>query len=64
MSAPVSFDGAGAPYDASRVNQDGQFNLDMHKAYSPLYLPITFAVQYGISFAGMTAVVVHTIRMS
>ena len=64
MSAPISFDNTGAHYDASRVIQDGQFNLDMYKAYSPLYLLITFAVQYGISFAGMTAVVVHTIRMS
>ena len=64
MSAPISFDNTGAPYNASRVIQDGKFNLRMCEAYSPLYLPVTFAVQYGISFAGMTAVVVHTIRMS
>ena len=62
MSASISFDNTGQPYDPSAVIQDGTFNLEMYKAYSPLFIPITFALAYGIAFASMAAVLVHTWR--
>jgi len=30
-----------------------------YKAYSPLFLPVTFAVSYGLSFAAVTSIVTH-----
>ncbi|KAI5124408.1 hypothetical protein M0805_008292 [Coniferiporia weirii] len=60
MSAASTFDNTGAIYDASAIIQDGTFNLDLYKAYSPLYIPITFAVSYGVTFASFTSVIVHT----
>ncbi|KAH8120611.1 glutathione transporter [Phellopilus nigrolimitatus] len=60
MSAPLSFDNTGMVYDANSVIQDGAFNEDLYKAYSPLYMPITFVLSYGSTFASFTAVVVHT----
>lgn len=49
-------------YQVSKiVNSDLTFNLDSYKKYSPLYLSTTFAISYGLSFASITATVVHTI---
>jgi hypothetical protein len=31
-----------------------------YKSYSPIYLSTTFALQYGLSFASISAVLVHT----
>jgi hypothetical protein len=36
------------------------FNQAKYEAYSPLFLSTTFALCYGISFATVTSVVVHT----
>lgn len=62
MSAAATFDNTGMYYDATAVIQDGQFNLDLYKSYSPLYMPITFVLFYGVTFASFTSVVVHTYR--
>lgn len=62
MSASIAFDNTGLPYDPTIIIQDGQFNVEAYKAYSPMFLPITFAMAYGLSFASMTAVLVHTFR--
>ena len=62
ISAAMVFDNAGMPYEPTSVIQDGVFNLDLYKSYSPLFMPITFVLSYGVSFASFTAVVVHTYR--
>lgn len=36
------------------------FNQAKYEAYSPLFLSTTFALCYGISFATVTSVIVHT----
>lgn len=41
------------------MNSDGTFNVAEYEAYSPSFLPATFAFVYGISFAALTAVPVH-----
>lgn len=64
MSAPISFDNTGMPYDPSAVIQNGNFSIDMYKSYSPLFIPVTFAIAYGVAFASFTAVIVHTYCMS
>lgn len=62
MSALIPFDNTGMPYDPSIVIVNGTFNVQAYEAYSPLFLPITFIMAYGISFAAMTSVIVHTFR--
>ncbi|KAG9026338.1 hypothetical protein FRB95_008983 [Tulasnella sp. JGI-2019a] len=60
MSSSMSFDNLGHTYNASRVVVDGTFQPDLYKAYSPLYISITFAISYGLSFGTLTATIVHT----
>lgn len=61
MSTRGSFDNTGAPYDVSKIlNPDITFNREAYEAYSPLFLSTTFALNYGISFASITATLVHT----
>jgi hypothetical protein len=62
MVSSQIFDNTGSPYNVSRViNDDVTFNLDAYKAYSPLFIPITFALTYGLSFAAITSSPVHTL---
>lgn len=60
ISSSGTFDNTGSSYNVSAVIQDGQFNLDMYKAYSPLFLSMTYALSYGVTFAAFTSVIVHT----
>ncbi|CAL1696779.1 unnamed protein product [Somion occarium] len=55
-----AFDNTGAHYDVMRIlTSDFKFDMDKYKAYSPLFLSTTFAVSYGLSFASITATIVH-----
>ncbi|KAI0247351.1 OPT oligopeptide transporter [Lactifluus subvellereus] len=57
-----SFDNTGNIYNVSRIiNADGSFNLQAYQSYSPVFLSISFAVLYGLSFASITAVLMHTL---
>ena len=54
------YDNTASVYNITRVmNADGTFNVAEYEAYSPSFLPATFAFVYGISFAALTAVPVH-----
>ncbi|XP_006456142.1 hypothetical protein AGABI2DRAFT_77707, partial [Agaricus bisporus var. bisporus H97] len=56
------YDNTGAPYDVSRVlNADSTLNFDAYKAYSPLYLPTSFVMSYGLSFLAITATITHAL---
>ncbi|KAF8525148.1 OPT oligopeptide transporter [Hysterangium stoloniferum] len=59
MAAPVVFDNTGFPYDISRIVVDGVFSPELYQQYSPLYLPLAFAISYGLQFATFTATLVH-----
>ncbi|KAL8887650.1 MAG: hypothetical protein Q9215_004811 [Flavoplaca cf. flavocitrina] len=55
------FDNTGKPYNVSRIlTPDFLFDRDKFEAYSNVYLPITYALAYGVQFAGLTALVTHT----
>ena len=60
MTSTLAFDNTGMPYDPTIVIQDGVFNEEAYKAYSPVFIPVTLAMGYAISFAAMTGVLVHT----
>ncbi|KAI4256335.1 MAG: hypothetical protein L6R42_006281, partial [Xanthoria sp. 1 TBL-2021] len=55
------FDNTGKPYDVGRIlTPDFLFDPDKFEAYSNVYLPITYALAYGVQFAGLSALVTHT----
>lgn len=61
LSAAV-FDNTGNPYDVSKIlTPDFIFDEEAYKRYSPIYLPITYALSYAVQFAGLTALLTHTI---
>ncbi|KIK68259.1 hypothetical protein GYMLUDRAFT_35638 [Collybiopsis luxurians FD-317 M1] len=56
-----SFNNNGTRYNVKKItNSDLTFNQTAYEAYSPLYLPATFALSYGLSFASMTAIISHS----
>ncbi|EJD01572.1 OPT oligopeptide transporter [Fomitiporia mediterranea MF3/22] len=62
ISSRTSYDNTGGEYNVSRIlRPDGTFDEDAYHAYSPLFLSATFILSYGLSFAGITATIVHTV---
>ncbi len=56
-----TFDNTGKQYNVSQIiNSDSSFNLQAYKAYSPIFLSISFAITYGLNFAAITATLTHT----
>ncbi|KAI1324286.1 OPT oligopeptide transporter protein-domain-containing protein [Xylariaceae sp. FL0255] len=61
MSDASTYDNTGAYYNVSRVlTPDFTLDESAYKAYSPLFISTTFAICYGLSFATITSLVVHT----
>lgn len=55
-----SYDNTGQIYNVSRIlDENAQFNETAYHEYSPLYMPTQFALAYGLSFAAVSAVIVH-----
>nr|AGA20380.1 oligopeptide transporter 9 [Phanerodontia chrysosporium] len=62
ISSSGAFDNTGQPYNLQRIlYSNATFNEDAYEAYSPLYLSTTFALSYGLSFASITATIVHAV---
>ena len=60
VSASV-FDDTGKPYDVMKtLTPDYHFDPEAYSKYSKVYLPITYALSYGVQFAALTALVSHT----
>lgn len=61
MSDSNSYDNTGSIYNVTRIlTPDFLFDEAKYKDYSPLFLSTTFALAYGLSFAGIASVLVHT----
>ena len=61
LSAAV-FDNTGHPYNVTRIlTQEFLFNQKAYDTYSPVYLPITYVLSYGVQFAALTSLVTHTV---
>jgi len=60
MSSGGSYDNTGRAYQAARIVKDGIFQPDLYREYSPLYISMTFALSYGLSFGALTSTIVHT----
>ncbi|KAH8654565.1 OPT family small oligopeptide transporter [Tricladium varicosporioides] len=56
------FDNTQNYYNVSKIlTPQFNFDLEKYKNYSPIFLAPTFALNYGLSFAALTAAIVHTI---
>ncbi|OAA55787.1 small oligopeptide transporter [Niveomyces insectorum RCEF 264] len=53
------YDRYGQLYDTSKVITGQNFDEAKYQAYSPPYLPATFAFVYGLAFASITSVLSH-----
>lgn len=62
ISDSNSYDNTGNTYNVSRIinKQTQTFDLKAYQEYSPLFLSTTFMLSYGLSFASIAAVLVHT----
>ena len=61
ISSRTSYDNTGQEYQLHRkLRSNGTFDEDAYHAYSPLFLSTTFVMSYGLSFAAITATIVHT----
>jgi OPT family small oligopeptide transporter len=62
MNTSTLFDNTQSPYVVRNIlTPNFTFDLEKYEAYSPLFLAPTFALNYGLSFAALTASVVHTV---
>ncbi|VDB85097.1 unnamed protein product [Peniophora sp. CBMAI 1063] len=60
MVSSHSFDNTAVRYNVTAIlTPEGNFDEAAYKAYSPLFIPAVFAISYGLSFASMTAIIVH-----
>jgi OPT family small oligopeptide transporter len=60
VSVGMAYDNTGLPYNLSAVVSNNEFDQAMYEQYSPMFLPITYAVTYGTIFAIYPAIIVHT----
>ena len=60
VSVGTAFDNTGLPYNLSAVVTNNVFDQSKYEQYSPMFLPITYAVTYGTIFAIYPAIMVHT----
>ncbi|KAJ3576811.1 hypothetical protein NP233_g147 [Leucocoprinus birnbaumii] len=57
-----AYDNRGLKYNVTLIiDSNATLNLEAYKAYSPLYLPMAFAMSYGLSFLSITATISHAI---
>ncbi|PIL32526.1 transporter [Ganoderma sinense ZZ0214-1] len=62
ISTRTSYDNTGGGYNVSRIlTAESTLDIEKYESYSPLFLSTTFAVTYGLSFASITATIMHTI---
>ncbi|KAH7166496.1 OPT oligopeptide transporter protein-domain-containing protein [Dactylonectria macrodidyma] len=61
FSSSRTFDNTGAAYNVSRVmNPDFSINDEAYAEYSPVFLSTTSVLSYGLGFASVTSILVHT----
>jgi hypothetical protein len=60
ISSSVAFDNTGMVYNPGQVITDGLFDVAKYEAYSPAFLSASLAMAYGVAFAAISSVLVHT----
>lgn len=60
INSSRSFDMTGSSYDPDEILTGLRFDEEKYNSYSRLYMPATLAIAYGMQFAALTAVFMHT----
>jgi len=61
ISSRWSYDKFGEHYNVTRILTDkDRFDFAKYQEYSPIFLPISLALSYGLSFAAITSTIVHS----
>jgi OPT family small oligopeptide transporter len=61
ISDSGSYDNTGNPYNVTKIlTPEKELDIDAYHKYSPLFLSTTFSLSYGLSFASISALIVHT----
>ncbi|CCM00338.1 uncharacterized protein FIBRA_02368 [Fibroporia radiculosa] len=60
IASDGSYDNTGNMYNVSNIITNGIFDEAKYIQYSPMFISATFAISYGVQFAAITAVIVHT----
>lgn len=62
ISSVNTYDRFQQVYNVSQILTNTKvFDLEKYESYSPIFLPSTFAVSYGMSFASISSTIVHTV---
>ena len=62
MTSTHSFDNTGNPYNITRIlTAQNTFDVAAYEAYSPIFLSVTFAMSYLLSFASISATITHAL---
>ncbi|KAF2452145.1 OPT family small oligopeptide transporter [Karstenula rhodostoma CBS 690.94] len=62
INTSTTFDNTQAAYNVTNIlGPNFTFDLEKYKEYSPMFLAPTLALNYGLSFAALTASIVHAI---
>ncbi|KDR68806.1 hypothetical protein GALMADRAFT_256667 [Galerina marginata CBS 339.88] len=60
ISSRTSYDNTFKTYNVTKIlKPDSTIDLEAYHNYSPLFLSTTFAISYGLSFASITATLMH-----
>lgn len=56
------YDNRGKTYNVQNIlTPEFLFDEEAFKKYSPIYLPVTYFLAYAVQFAGLTALITHTL---
>jgi len=62
ISSRTSYDNTGGPYNVTKIlTPESTIDLEAYHSYSPLFISTTFAISYGLSFASITATLMHAV---
>ncbi|KAF2740087.1 OPT family small oligopeptide transporter [Polyplosphaeria fusca] len=62
INTSTTFDNKQNPYNVTKIlGSQFDFDVAMYKTYSPMFLAPTLALNYALSFAALTAAVVHAV---
>ncbi|KAJ9409496.1 hypothetical protein DTO045G8_2851 [Paecilomyces variotii] len=62
LTGSDAYDNTASIYNSSRIlNDRGEFDQKKYQSYSPLYLPVTFSLSYGVGFAVLSCLLAHVI---
>ncbi|KAJ5806846.1 OPT oligopeptide transporter [Penicillium riverlandense] len=62
LTSSDAYDNTGNLYNSSKIlDSTGAIDEEMYKAYSPIYLPATFAMCYGVGFAVLSCLITHVL---